>query len=1044
MSTFDAGSIVGRMVLDLGSWTSRVKTTLSEALSLKKKVADIGDGAKQAKAGVDSLGSSLGSLPGLLAQVTGAAGIGMVAKSFINAAATSENYRVRLEALMGSAAAGNQVFQDMSQYARETAFTYEEIMGAATNLSGVLKGGAEQVAAWMPIIGDLAAASGLSIQETTGQIQRMLSAGAGAADLFRERGVLAMLGFTAGVQYSAKESAEILVKEWEKAGSRFNGLAGRLGDTWSGQVSMLVDKWFIFRNAIMDTGVFDGLKSALKSVNAFLDESLSGLQEWLSGHSEAVARAIVGVGAVLGLLAGVAAVKVLWAGLAATLTGLGTLMGGIAAGPAALLIATLVAGAIAAAVHWNKTKAVIASFGEGVNKVYAALVRGWAWVVDSVEKGIFRLGVAFGKLEVFMLRVLDRITPGSMDKVIRDTQTYVDVYAEMAQTSSGYVKSLRAEADAAAAVAKEFHQMGVDALAADMVATDSTGGVKEALRKVIAEAQGAVDMFLGIGEGAEKGAGKAKDAASKLAEQANALALSLSPVAGAVAKVREQVDLLKSHGLLTDDRRSVLAAETWKGIQDYSGNAINAVIAKVREADAALGEMLDAQRISAMAEAVKKVLAEIQPPDLKLKTEILDHMETLRRGGALTEGTASLLLASYWDRLKDKPREYVDAFVAALGSGDMEKAKDALQMKDTMAGGKSLFDELTGGAALQEAIAGLQQVSAYVEDLKARGELTGSDTSLFAAGFWEQFRYLGTDAVESIMAAVPGLDQSIKDAVDKSIGHAKRLDKAARLNAASDTVSELGNAISQLGPKFQKAAQAAQLASKVMQMAADAATGNWVAFAIHGIEAAAMALDLFNSKAEEGYDAVKKMQEEFANAVNQWADGLTDAIIEFVKTGEFHFKEFVDSVLEDMMRIIIRYGLIQPLLEGVGISMNAKGNAFSGGNIIPFAKGGVLRGPTLAPMALMGEAGPEAVMPLKRMGDGSLGVKASGGGVAVTVIDQSTRPHGMDVATEEKVLPDGTRVVEVLIRDAVRKAIADGGLDGEMGRFYGMRRKGVV
>ena len=63
---------------------------------------------------------------------------------------------------------------------------------------------------------------------------------------------------------------------------------------------------------------------------------------------------------------------------------------------------------------------------------------------------------------------------------------------------------------------------------------------------------------------------------------------------------------------------------------------------------------------------------------------------------------------------------------------------------------------------------------------------------------------------------------------------------------------------------------------------------------------------------------------------------------------------------------------------------NAKGNVFSGGNIVPFAYGGVVGKETTFPLAdgrmgLMGEAGPEAIMPLSRGKDGKLGVKGGGG-----------------------------------------------------------------
>lgn len=73
--------------------------------------------------------------------------------------------------------------------------------------------------------------------------------------------------------------------------------------------------------------------------------------------------------------------------------------------------------------------------------------------------------------------------------------------------------------------------------------------------------------------------------------------------------------------------------------------------------------------------------------------------------------------------------------------------------------------------------------------------------------------------------------------------------------------------------------------------------------------------------------------------------------------------------------------------------VNAHGNIFDTGHLIPFARGGVFDRPTLFPMAqgmgLMGEAGPEAVVPLKRTASGDLGVKAAAPVVKVTVNNNS-------------------------------------------------------
>lgn len=64
--------------------------------------------------------------------------------------------------------------------------------------------------------------------------------------------------------------------------------------------------------------------------------------------------------------------------------------------------------------------------------------------------------------------------------------------------------------------------------------------------------------------------------------------------------------------------------------------------------------------------------------------------------------------------------------------------------------------------------------------------------------------------------------------------------------------------------------------------------------------------------------------------------------------------------------------------------INANGNAFNNGRVVPFQAGGIVNTPTTFPLAggntgLMGEAGPEAIFPLVRKG-GKLAIEATGGG----------------------------------------------------------------
>lgn len=178
--------------------------------------------------------------------------IGRTLSTFVDAASKVQQLQTRLTVLTGTLEKGNELFEEMADLAGRVPFTYDEIMESAVNLRAVVKGGNEEVVKLMPIILDLAATTGLGVQETTSQMIRMYSAGAGAADLFRERGVLAMLGFQAGVSVSAEETMDRVIAAWEDGASRFRGATDQLADTWAGRVSMMQDAWFKFRSSVGD------------------------------------------------------------------------------------------------------------------------------------------------------------------------------------------------------------------------------------------------------------------------------------------------------------------------------------------------------------------------------------------------------------------------------------------------------------------------------------------------------------------------------------------------------------------------------------------------------------------------------------------------------------------------------------------------------------------------------------------------------------------------------------------------------------------------
>jgi len=257
-----------------------------------RSTRDLGRQTSQLKGIVAGLGAAYLAMRGIRAAAS-------LAVSFKDAASEAEGFRVRLNTLLGSVYEGNRAFDEMAEFAGTVPFEYREIMAAATDLSGVLEGGVDDISTYMPIIADLAAVSGLSIQETTSQVIRMYSAGAASADMFRERGVLAMLGFQAGVSYSAEETRRTLIRAWEDPASKFRGATEDLAKNWTGIMSMMSDSWFQFRDSFMeDTVLWDFLKTALDEFRMWwadvLNWSQSEFDAWANGVIATLK--VVGVG----------------------------------------------------------------------------------------------------------------------------------------------------------------------------------------------------------------------------------------------------------------------------------------------------------------------------------------------------------------------------------------------------------------------------------------------------------------------------------------------------------------------------------------------------------------------------------------------------------------------------------------------------------------------------------------------------------------------------------------------------------------------------
>lgn len=216
-------------------------------------------------------------------------GAGLVLKSFVDVGNQVENLQVRLKFLFGSAKEGARAFDEMAKFAGKVPFSLEEIQQGAGVLSVVSKD-ADELAKIMEITGNVAAVSGLDFRTASEQIQRSLSAGINAADLFRERGVREMLGFKAGATVSIEETRDALIKVFGPDGE-FAGATDDLANTLQGTLSMIGDKYFNFQKQVAEE-FFDELKKEFGDLDQALEENEGTIRKVAEATGQVLAGAV--------------------------------------------------------------------------------------------------------------------------------------------------------------------------------------------------------------------------------------------------------------------------------------------------------------------------------------------------------------------------------------------------------------------------------------------------------------------------------------------------------------------------------------------------------------------------------------------------------------------------------------------------------------------------------------------------------------------------------------------------------------------------------
>jgi hypothetical protein len=220
-------------------------------------------------------------------------GAGLVIRNLANTGRELENLQVRLKFLLKDTNEGAKAFDNMVKFASRVPFSLEEIQSGSGILATVTDN-AKDLQNMLEITGNVAAVTGLDFRTTAEQIQRSFSAGIGAADLFREKGVRNMLGFQAGATVSIEETAKAFQRVFG-SGGRFGKATDDLAKTLGGTLSMLGDKIFAFKKTLLDAGFFSQLKRQFGDLDKFLSDNSESIERIAIGFGVTLAKAVEGL-----------------------------------------------------------------------------------------------------------------------------------------------------------------------------------------------------------------------------------------------------------------------------------------------------------------------------------------------------------------------------------------------------------------------------------------------------------------------------------------------------------------------------------------------------------------------------------------------------------------------------------------------------------------------------------------------------------------------------------------------------------------------------
>lgn len=280
--------------VDMGSIEeTKIKlSSVERALSGVKSAADTtGEHSKGFAAIWANVNGQLRASIGVLGEM--AVGLFTLKKAFdigsaiVTTSAEFEKLRTRLNALYNSAEIGGKIFEKFKVIAQTTPFSLREV----TESGATLKSFGMDAEKTIKITADLAAYMGVSMPEAASSMGRAFAGGVGAADIFRERGVLNLIksfkGITDLTKLTLPEFRQAMMDTFVSPTSGIAGATDALSKTFQGAMSNMGDAIDQVYTALGDSllptltkGVLTVTDFLSSLVNTDLDNTINQLRQY--------------------------------------------------------------------------------------------------------------------------------------------------------------------------------------------------------------------------------------------------------------------------------------------------------------------------------------------------------------------------------------------------------------------------------------------------------------------------------------------------------------------------------------------------------------------------------------------------------------------------------------------------------------------------------------------------------------------------------------------------------------------------------------------